>query len=213
VPRTFVGMAHSSEGAPLSKPPLLVLRRRVSDIRQVSVEEADKILTYWLIPAEPGRKYFRSLIRDLAERFDAPIFEPHVTIYVTRSNDEDPNGILARVLNDRGTYRLSAFGLDYSDQFTRTLFVQFKPDAELALLSSDFRRASAAQGEYQLNPHLSLIYKKMSPETKVQIANSLSLPFEEIRFDSVKAVLSPAKIKSRADVEAWRVVAEQKLFE
>jgi cyclic phosphodiesterase-like protein len=83
--------------------------------------EAETIVTYWLIPAEPGRKYFRSLIRDLAERFDAPIFEPHVTVYVTSSDDENPSGVLARALKDRGTYRLSVRGLGYSDKFTETV--------------------------------------------------------------------------------------------
>jgi hypothetical protein len=53
----------------------------------------------------------------------------------------------------------------------------------------------------------------MSPETKAQVADSLDLPFDEVSFDSVKAVISPAKIKSRADVEAWRVVATQKFTE
>jgi hypothetical protein len=87
--------------------------------------------------------------------------------------------------------------------------VQFEPDAEVARLSSDFRRASAVQNDYELNPHLSLIYKAMARETKRQLAASIRFPFTEVRFDSAKAVISPAKIESRADVEAWRVVAEE----
>ena len=34
-------------------------------------------------PAEPARINFVALIRELAARFDAPAFEPHVTIFVT----------------------------------------------------------------------------------------------------------------------------------
>jgi hypothetical protein len=49
----------------------------------------------------------------------------------------------------------------------------------------------------------------MSPERKMQLANSLRLPFDDVRFDSVKAMISRAKIESSADVEAWRVVAEE----
>jgi hypothetical protein len=62
-----------------------------------------------------------------------------------------------------------------------------------------------------LNPHLSLIYKTMSAESKADLAQALALPFAEVVFDSVKAVISPAEIKSREAVEAWRVVAEKKL--
>lgn len=53
----------------------------------------------------------------------------------------------------------------------------------------------------------------MPDEAKVEIARSLVLPFNEIVFDCVKAVISPARIESREDVEAWRVVATQKLTE
>jgi 2'-5' RNA ligase len=170
-----------------------------------------QIVAYWLCPAELARTHFVAIINDLAAKFDAPAFEPHVTLYVTDAPNEKPDAVLEHVLKSYGHARLSIHGLDYSDQFTKTLFVEFKPDAELARLSSDLRRASAVQNDYELNPHLSLIYKTMAEETKRDLANSVRLPFTEVRFDSVKAVISPANIESRADVEAWRVVAEQEL--
>ena len=49
----------------------------------------------------------------------------------------------------------------------------------------------------------------MDHEMKRQLAGSTALPFTEITFDRVKAVISPAKVESRQDVEAWRVVAEK----
>lgn len=168
-------------------------------------------LAYWLVPAEPARSYFAALIGDLAARFDAPVFEPHLTIYATQMRNKDRGELLPRVLTTHGTYRLVIKGSDYSDEFTKTVFVQFQPNEELSRLSESFRPASGSRTEYKLNPHLSLIYKTMSWETKKEIANSLNFPFHEVLFDSAKAVVSPAKIKSREDVEAWRVVAEQGL--
>src|SRR5438874_10085698 len=109
------------------------------------------IVAYWLMPAEPMRTYFSALIRDLAARFDAPIFEPHVTIYVTDGAKENPGPVLGQALGDRRTYRLSIRGLDYSDNFTKTFFVQFQPDPELTRLSADLRRGSAVQSDYELN--------------------------------------------------------------
>ena len=171
------------------------------------------IVAYWLCPAEPVRTYLATIINDLAVRFDAPVFEPHVTLYFTNAEKEDPRAVLEEVLKGRGPCRLSIRGLDYSEKFTKTLFMQFEPDAEVTRLSSDLRRASEEQNDYGVNPHLSLIYKTMSPERKAQVANSLRLPFDEVRFDSAKAVISPANIESREDVEAWRVVATQQLSE
>ena len=169
------------------------------------------ILTYWLIPAEPARSHFASLIGNLAARFDAPVFEPHLTIYTAPLGNENAAGLLERVLINRGTYRLLVSGVDYADEFTRTVFVQFQPDEGLTQLSADLRQASTIKNDDKINPHLSLIYKTMPRGTKAEIANSLSLPFQEVRFDSAQAVISPAEIRSREDVEAWRVVATQKL--
>ncbi|MDP9099228.1 MAG: hypothetical protein M3N48_09590 [Verrucomicrobiota bacterium] len=169
----------------------------------------DEILTYWLIPAEPARAHFRSLIQDLARRFDAPAFEPHVTLHVTEPGNENPASVLKETFRNFKPPCLSITAISYSDDFTKTLFVEFRPEALLASLHEKLRAGSVSQREYQLNPHLSLIYQTMSPATKAQLANSLRLPFDEVRFDSVKAVISPAKIESRADVAAWRVVAEE----
>lgn len=168
------------------------------------------ILTYWLTPAEPARSYFASLIADLGARFDAPVFEPHITIYTTTAGEDNPGELLKREFAGATAYRLSITGADFSDKFTKTVFVQFDSDAALTALSAKFQAASTSQEKYELNPHLSLIYKTM-PRGKEEIANSLSFPFEEVRFDAAKAVISPADIKSRQDVEAWRVVATQKL--
>jgi 2'-5' RNA ligase len=185
----------------------------VFDIRRVSVDAAKEILTYWLIPAEPELSWFRSLIQDLTRRFDAPAFEPHVTLYVTERGNENPARVLWEAFCNIQAPRLFIAAIKYSNEFTKTLFVELRPEQLLDELSRKLRASSDSQHEYQLNPHLSLIYKTMSREMKMELANSLRPPFDEVRFDSAKAVISTAKIESRADVEAWRVVATQRLAE
>jgi 2'-5' RNA ligase len=152
-----------------------------------------------------------AIIRNLAERFDAPVFEPHVTLYVTSTDRENPNQVLMDAFSQCHEYRLAIRGLDYSDKFTKTFFVQFAPDPDLARLSQDLQRASASPTDYELNPHLSLLYKTIDQETKRGLAASIALPFTDVIFDHVKAVITPATISSPKDVEAWRVVGERRL--
>jgi 2'-5' RNA ligase len=175
------------------------------------METCEKIVTYWLCPAEPEHDHFARLIGDLAARFDAPTFEPHVTVHTTTAEGENPARVLAKIVNGRRPFRLSVRWLDYSDEYTKTLFVQLSPDAEVAQLSEDLRRASVSPSDYQLNPHVSLLYKKMDEETQRRLVASIVLPFNEVSFSSVKAVVSPAEIQSREDVEAWRVIVECRL--
>jgi hypothetical protein len=174
------------------------------------METGERIITYWLCPAEPARSELAAIIDELAARFDAPVFEPHMTLFVT-SAEENPSAIVRKVAQGTRPYRLTVRSVDYSDKFTQTLFVQFEPDLQLSQFSEDLRRAAAAPNDYELNPHLSLIYKEMDSETKRQVASSIALPFAGVTFDRLKAVISPAKIGSREDVAVWRVVAEQEL--
>src|SRR5205085_12257764 len=141
----------------------------------------------------------------------APVFEPHATMYVISADQKNATTLLDKVVKSCRPYRLEVRGLDSSDEFTKTLFVQFAPDCGVARLSEELRRASASPSDYQLNPHLSLICNAIDAETKRRLAASITLPFTEVIFDSLKAVISPAKIKSGKEVEAWGVGAERKV--
>jgi 2'-5' RNA ligase len=173
----------------------------------------NRILTFWLGPAQPARDFFVSLIAELAAQFDAPLFEPHVTVYVSKKEDKNPEEALSGALAGCQPFRLSIRDVQCSDEFTKTVFVRFEQSPELSRLKCALQQASAGHDEYNLNPHLSLIYNEMSRDDKIAIATSIHLPFTEILFDCAKAVISPARIESREDVEAWRVVATQKLTE
>jgi hypothetical protein len=170
-------------------------------------------LAYWLVPAEPARNFFASTIAELAPLFDSPLFEPHMTVYASRKGDENPEELLNGALSDCEPIRLSVRDIQSSDEFTKTVFVRFEASAQLSRLSRALQQASTSHDEYQLDPHLSLIYKEMTPERRVEVAASIKLPFTEVLFDSAKAIVCPTPIRSRQDVEAWRLVATRLLTE
>jgi hypothetical protein len=165
------------------------------------------------MPAEPARSFFASTVAELALRFDAPLFEPHLTIHAGPQGDANTDEVLSRALDGARPIRLSVRDIQCSDEFTKTVFVQFEPNPALSHLCRALRQASPSPDEYQLNPHLSLIYQKMTLSAKIDLAASVRLPFADVLFDSAKAIISPARVESRADVEAWRVAAAQALAE
>jgi 2'-5' RNA ligase len=89
--------------------------------------------------------------------------------------------------------------------------VQFALDRKLQQLNEMIRDAAQDSSDYQLTPHLSLLYKKMSILARRQLVHSIKLPFSEVTFDSIKAVRCISPTRSRADVESWRVVAAKAL--
>jgi putative hydrolase of the HAD superfamily len=167
-------------------------------------------IAYWLIPAEPARSFLERTIVDLARRYNAPVFEPHITIYVG-SDRVETEEVIAKAISGCRLVQAKVLKVCQSGEFIKTLFVQFALDRKLQQLNEMIRDAAQDSSDYQLTPHLSLLYKKMSILARRQLVHSIKLPFSEVTFDSIKAVRCISPTRSRADVESWRVVAAKAL--
>jgi 2'-5' RNA ligase len=169
------------------------------------------VIAYWLIPAEPARRFFQSLIEDLARRYDAPIFEPHVTVHVGSNRADAAESVLSEAARVCKLIKLKTLEIGHSSEFIKTLFVQFALNAELRQLNEIIRNAAQDSSHYELKPHLSLLYKKMPAVARRELADSIKVPFSEVIFDALKAVRCISPTRSRGDVEVWRVVTTKKL--
>jgi len=170
-------------------------------------------IAYWLIPSEPTRGFLEKLIADLARRYDAPVFEPHVTLYVGSDRAEVADQILSQAAIGCESIRLEVLDVHHSGQFTETLFVQLALNAKLQRLSELIRQRSPPSSPYHLSPHISLLYRRMSLTARRELARSIRLPFSEVVFDSICAVRCTSPTRNRAEVEAWRVIATKSLDE
>ena len=168
-------------------------------------------IAYWLIPAEPAHRFLQNLINDLAGRFDAPVFEPHVTIYVGADSTDAVDTTLSKAARDCEPIVLQALEVSHSNEFIKTLFVEFGLNSKLRQLNQVICSAAQDSSDYDLKPHLSLLYKRTSVQTRRQLARSIEMPFSQVVFDSLKAVRCISPTLSRADVEVWRVVGEKLL--
>jgi 2'-5' RNA ligase len=169
------------------------------------------VIAYWLIPTEPARSYFQRLIDDLARLYNAPQFEPHVTVHVGANCTDAVDELLSKAARSCERIVLQALEVSDSSEFTKTLFVRFAMTTHLEQLNHSIRRAAQDPSDYELNPHLSLLYKKLSSRDRRLLTDSIEEPFPEVTFDSLKAVRCVSPTQSGADVEAWRMVAEKDL--
>jgi hypothetical protein len=51
----------------------------------------------------------------------------------------------------------------------------------------------------------------MDEATKKKLTTSLTITRSEVVFNEVKAISTPEKVQSRADVESWKVICASKL--
>ncbi len=131
------------------------------------------VIAYWLIPSEPAHSLLRAIINDLAHRYDAPVFEPHVTVHVGADRADLAETAIERAARECRSIRLKPFGIDQSDEFTKTLFVQFELSSKLLQLNELIRQSAHDSSQYEVKPHLSLLYKKISDVTRRDLAASI----------------------------------------
>ena len=160
---------------------------------------------YWLIPSEPYHELFREIIRILARQFDAPRFEPHLTLVATSQDSQTAKRVLRQI--KARPIRLKIREIACSSKFTKTLFVRVAPTKSLDRLIVDLAGARKPLRD----PHISLIYKKIPRRTKQELASTIRLPVRGVVFDSIKTVRCPVPTNTRADVKAWRVIATKSL--
>jgi hypothetical protein len=170
-------------------------------------------IAYWLSPTEPARGFLEKLIVDLSRQYHAPVFEPHVTFYVGSELAEVTDQIVSQTAIDCEPIKLEVLDVHHSGEFTKTLFVQLASNGKLQRLSELIRRRSPPSSLYHLDPHVSLLYRRMSLTARRELAHSIRLPFSKVGFDSIKAVRCALPTRNRAEVEAWRVIATKSLDE
>src|SRR5205823_2547990 len=164
---------------------------------------------YWLLPAKPERDLFREIVRILRKEFRAPDFEPHLTLFVSAKDGQSPKGILQQVRSL--PIRLSVRDVTSSSKFTKTLFVRFKSNRALRNLSVDLGRAAKSSAKPPSDPHVSLVYKKISPRVKKELAAVIKLPFRTALFDSIAAVRLTLPVRTAGDVAKWKMLAKKSL--
>ena len=161
------------------------------------------VIAYWVLPAQAARNFFVQIISELAARFDAPTFPPHLTLFLASENSLDP----AEVLKNLGpvTVDLPTVDIKFSEQFTKSLFLRFGKTNALQRLSDAVSDFSGEPKRDLADPHLSLLYKYLPEETKRELASSIQIPFRKVRFDSISAMRCASPTQSAADVRAWKL--------
>jgi len=166
-------------------------------------------IVYWLLPAKPKRDLFSEVVRILRKEFRGPIFEPHLTLFVSTKKAAAPNRFLQKIRAK--PIRLKIRGVAFSEKFTKTLFVRFKSNPELRKLASELGRAARSRAKVPRDPHISLLYRKIPRKTKKALARIIKLPFRSARFDSIAAVRITLPVRTTADIEKWKIVARKSL--
>ena len=147
-----------------------------------------KNVSYWLVPAEPMRTDIQKLVERLATQFDAVPFEPHVTIYSGKSDENEVRRNVEIVVNRFRPMPLVARSLEFSPVLRKTLFMQFEPSSALQSISDTIKENSRDPADYQLDPHMSFLYQFLPDTVLSKLAEEIALPKGRYDFDTVQVI-------------------------
>ncbi len=164
--------------------------------------------SFWLIPAEPFRTQLRRVIQSLATTYDAVDFEPHVTLSCGVSDDQETIAIAKVIASRFLTQRLTATNLDYTNIYTKTLFVQFAASEQVQKISDLIKAQSSRPSGYKLNPHLSLLYKTIPESQQKELCVSVNVPECLYLFDRLRIIKTEIPLTQTAQIKRWRTVYE-----
>ncbi len=172
-----------------------------------------RVISFWLIPCKEHKHFYQEIIADLSRKFEAPLFEPHLTVFTGEFSDKQAINLIDSISINFTAITISSKKIEYSDLYTKTFFINMDLPAPLVELSTMMRQICKTKSTFVLKPHISLIYKKMPKKIKDDLLTSISIPIKDIKFDKIKAIDTPEPVEIREHVESWREVYERKLLD
>ena len=158
----------------------------------------------WLMPNGEVYDRLARVIIELGHKYQAPVFEPHVTLLAGIPGPEEPIvGQCHRLAAMVEPYSIQLNKLDQLDEFYRCVFVRVQetgPVMETNLKAREF--LGLEQGPPYM-PHLSLLYGDFPELTKRQIIHSLGESWD-LKFLADRLYL----IDARGGLPDWRRLGE-----
>jgi 2'-5' RNA ligase len=160
----------------------------------------------WLTFSKNDREYLKKIIDEISEKYHAPKFEPHITVYgLVDSELSLIDNIAKEVTRDHSSFFVDKSEILQSEDLWKTVYIELKMNNQLEGIHKNIKKHFERISKYEFNPHISLIYKILPLEEKIKIIKELDIKNE---FIISKLVVQ----KFFSDVEKWKIVKEYNLI-
>ncbi|MGA2911835.1 MAG: 2'-5' RNA ligase family protein [Candidatus Levyibacteriota bacterium] len=159
-----------------------------------------------LIPQEDDEVYLSNIIKKLGKEYHAPIFIPHLTLFGGITIDFDRlKSIIDNVFQNVKSFTIEKTGINQTEAFFKTVFIEFKRDENLSELFKTFSQKTDGRDLSTFKPHISLMYKILPEDEKSKIISKLDIK-NEFTIGSVCVVAPKEGDKDFYDVDGWRII-------
>jgi 2'-5' RNA ligase len=123
----------------------------------------------WFTFEKEDEILLQNIINTLSKKYDSISFKPHVSIYgLTNRKLNEISNICQNISSELKPFNVVFLNISYSNDFWKTVFVNLETNAIMKKVYENFNE-KIENGIFE--PHISLIYKKMSYKQKKIISN------------------------------------------
>ncbi len=160
----------------------------------------------WLTFSKNDRNYLKKIIDEISYKYNAPKFEPHITVYgLVDSEMSLIDNIAKEVILNCNSFVVRKSKILQSEELWKTVYIELKMNNQLELIHKNLKKHFEKISKYEFNPHISLIYKILPLEEKIKIINELDIKSEFIIDKLVVQKFFP-------DIEKWKIVKKYDLI-
>lgn len=158
--------------------------------------------TLWLVPTGEVFRKFSNIINKLAKDYDAPVFDPHVTLLGEIMQPEDECIVKTKQLvKNQKPFIVNLEAIGYQDYYWRTLFVYAKKTPNLQNLHERAKKIFDMEVPPYM-PHLSLLYGMFPVETKREIIKEIG------RQQKASWEVNKVTLVRGGEIKDWKIVAQ-----
>jgi len=158
----------------------------------------------WALFSDEDSKYLNNIICNLSKEYESQIFLPHITLYGLVDIDLD---YLIEIIENCSSeilpFTISKSKIEYSEDFWKTVFIRIKKNTKLEKIQSCISSDLAKFSQYSFLPHVSLIYKKLPIQKKIELIHKLEIK-------STFTIKNLAIHKYSDDISHWKII--KKIF-
>lgn len=156
----------------------------------------------WLRPFGDVAFSIQQRINKLSEQYNAPSFEPHVTLLSgMRYGETELIQLTDTLAGALKPFDILLTKAGYRDKFYQSLFVHIKKSEELMNAYQTAVQLFGCEEQEEFIPHLSLMYGDFSQEEKERILSIMGREFH-IRFEVHSLLL----VKTEGKPEEWQKI-------
>ncbi len=143
----------------------------------------------WITPSEPIFSQLEKIINDISQKYNAPVFKPHMTLVSGVEQEvEKIKEVAEQLTSSIETLSLSLGPVSFSTTFFQSVFVRVNSNAQLMQLNIDAKKLLNVENTFFM-PHISVLYGDHDMQTRETIASEIH--FGPTSFSGDKMLIIP----------------------